>query len=604
MFGKIIDITENTVKVENKSKKIESNLLNVHVVFSEGVRRIVGEIIKLTEEVFTIHLIGELKENYFQTGILKVPSMNSGCRIIYKSELELLIGSQDYASKENFLLGNAINYEGYKVTANMNEFFSHHFAIIGNTGTGKSCGVARMIQNIFYYNNEAIPQNAHLLLFDVYGEYHKALTKMESIPGIHVKNYTTEVAQQNSEIVSIPAYFLDVDDLAILLDVKDGSLLPILEKAIKYVYIFKSTNPKSEEYKNDIIAKCILDILSSGKNPQQIRDQIISILMNYHTNTLNLESEIIQPGYTRTIRQCLNIDAQGKMNAIQYVIDYLSSFTHLTLNEQIVGNGFIYNLDDLYYALEFALLSEGTYNNQRLYEKANGLKIRLHSIINSEQKKYFEFQTPISKEQYIQEFFQTPMGEKVQIVNMNFNYVDERFAKVLTKIYSRLFFVYTANLIPRGSFPIHIILEEAHRYVNNDDDTRVIGYNIFDRITKEGRKYGVILGFITQRPSELSSTTLSQCSNFIVFRLFHPDDLKIVSSISANIDTKDLDKIKMLRPGMAMAFGSAFPLSVITKLDYPDPEPNSNNVKVSDVWFREEKEEIPLNQNNNIIYQE
>ena len=179
------------------------------------------------------------------------------------------------------------------------------------------------------------------------------------------------------------------------------------------------------------------------------------------------------------------------------------------------------------------------------------------------------------------------MGEDVQIVNMNFNYIDERFAKILTKIYSRLFFQYAANLNPRGSYPIHIILEEAHRYVNNDDDTKVLGYNIFDRITKEGRKYGVILGFITQRPSELSATALSQCSNFVVFRLFHPDDLKIVAAISANITKEDLDKLRMLRPGMAMAYGSAFPLPLIAKLDFPDPPPNSNNIKVSNIWFQE-----------------
>lgn len=587
MFGRILDIDENKIIVENKAKKIESNLLNVHVVFQEGNRRVVGEIIKITPEEFTIMLIGEIRETNFQAGILKVPSMNSSCRIIYKSELESLIGSQDYASKETFLIGNAINYEGYKVTADMNEFFSHHFAIIGNTGTGKSCGVARMIQNIFYYNNESTPRNAHLLLFDVYGEYHKALTKMSSIPGIHVKNFTTEIGTENAELVNIPAYFLDVDDLAILLDVKDNSLLPILEKAIKYVFIFKSTDPKSEEYKNDIIAKCLLDILSSGKNPTQIRDQIISILMKYHTNSINLDSEIIQPGYTRTIKQCLNIDAQGKINAIQFIVDYLNTFTRLNLDETFLGDDFIYNLDDLYYALEFALISEGTFNNQLLYERANSLKVRLHAIINSNQKQYFEFQNPIGKEEFIRELFKTPMGEDVQIVNMNFNYIDERFAKILTKIYSRLFFQYAANLNPRGSYPIHIILEEAHRYVNNDDDTKVLGYNIFDRITKEGRKYGVILGFITQRPSELSATALSQCSNFVVFRLFHPDDLKIVAAISANITREDLDKLRMLRPGMAMAYGSAFPLPLIAKLDFPDPPPNSNNIKVSNIWFQE-----------------
>lgn len=585
MFGNILDISENTITVENLSKTIETNLLNMHVVFPEGNRKIIGEIIHVTKEVFTILLLGEIRDTFFQSGILKVPSMKTSCRVIYKSELELLIGSQDYAAKNTLLIGSSVSYEGYKITVQMNSFFSNHFAILGNTGTGKSSAVARLIQNIFYYNNESIPTNAHVILFDIYGEYHQAWKKMESIPRIKTRNYTTEITDGNSELITIPPYFLDVDDLAILLDVQDRSLLTILEKTLQYVYIFKSTDPKSEEYKNDIIAKCILDILSSGKNSTQIRDQIISIMTKYNTPSLNLESEIVQPGYTRTIRQCLNIDAQGKMNAIQFIVDYLSNFTKIDLQVGLLGDNFIYNLDDIYFALEFALLSEGTFNSQTAYEKASGLKIRLHAIINSPSRKYFEITNPISKEEYVEKMFQTPMNEQAQIVNMNFDFIDDRFAKVLTKIFSRLFFQYATNKNPRGSFPIHIILEEAHRYVNNDNDAMVLGYNIFDRITKEGRKYGVIMGFITQRPSELSSTALSQCSNFITLRLFHPDDLKIVTSISSNITTRDIEKIKNLRPGTALTFGSAFPLPVITKIDLPDPTPNSSNINVTETWY-------------------
>lgn len=585
MFGNILDITENTIMIENKSETIETNLLNMHVVFPEGNRKIVGEVIKVTKETFTIFLVGEIRDTFFQSGILKVPSMTTSCRLIYKSELEMLIGSQDYASKNTLLIGSSVTYEGYKVTINMNSFFSNHFAILGNTGSGKSCAVARMIQNIFYYNNEAIPVNAHIVLFDVYGEYHNALSKMESIPGIKVRSYTTEVAQEHSEVISIPPYFLDVDDLAVLLDVQDSSLLTILEKTLQYVYIFKSTDPKSEEYKNDIIAKCLMDILSSGKNPTQIRDQIISILMKYNTPSLNLDAEIVQPGYTRTIRQCLNIDSQGKINAIQFIVDFLSNFTKVDLESGILGDTFIYDLDDIYYALEFALLSEGTFNSQTMYEKASNLKVRLHAIINSPTKRYFEIQNPVSKEEYIERLFLTPLNEQAQIVNMNFDFIDDRFAKVLTKIFSKLFFQFATNRNPRGSFPIHIILEEAHRYVNNDNDTAVLGYNIFDRITKEGRKYGVIMGFITQRPSELSPTALSQCSNFIALKLFHPEDLKIITSISANITMHDLEKIKSLRPGTALAFGNSFPLPTIVKIDMPDPTPNSSNISVTNTWF-------------------
>jgi hypothetical protein len=585
MFGSIIDISENMIIIENTSGRVETNLLNIHVVFSDVSRKVIGEIIKITKKEFTIMLLGEIRDTYFQSGIIKAPAMNSECRIIYQSELELLIGSQDYTSKNQLLIGHSVTYEGYKVTVKMNSFFSNHFAILGNTGSGKSCAVARIIQNIFYYNKEAIPVNAHLLLFDIYGEYQSALKKMANIPGIKIRNYTTEVIDGNSEVIAIPPYFLDVDDLAILLDVQDSSLLSILEKTLQYVYIFKSTDPKAEEYKNDIIAKCLMDILSSGKNSTQIRDQIISILIKYNTKTLNLNSEIAQPGYIRTLQQCLNIDAQGKINAIQFIMDFLSNFNKVDLQSGLLGDNFIYDLDDIYYALEFALLSEGTFNSQTMYDKANNLKVRLHAIINSNLKKYFEVKNSLSKEEYIRQIFLTPLNEQAQIVNMNFDFVDDRFTKILTKILSRLFFQFATNLKERGSFPIHIILEEAHRYVNHDSDTAILGYNIFDRITKEGRKYGVIMGFVTQRPSELSETVLSQCSNFISLKLFHPEDLKIISSMASNVTQNDIEKIKLLRPGTALAFGSSFPLPVITKFDLPDPTPNSSNISVSTSWF-------------------
>ena len=129
------------------------------------------------------------------------------------------------------------------------------------------------------------------------------------------------------------------------------------------------------------------------------------------------------------------------------------------------------------------------------------------------------------------------------------------------------------------------MLEEAHRYVNNDRDAEVIGYNIFDRITKEGRKYGVLMGFITQRPSELSKTALSQCSNFLVFRIFHPEDYKMIDSITSSITTEELERLKTLRRGIALVFGSAIPLPALAKLDMPDPSPLSSNVNVSNLWF-------------------
>ncbi len=589
MFGKILKIDDKLIQVENVSKTIQANIINFHVIFEEKenpTSKIVGEILGMNDEIINILLIGEIKGNFFNSGIVRYPSMKSICRIVYKQELELILGDQDFNSSGSILIGSSALYEGYNVTAKINEILTQHLAIIGNSGCGKSCGVASLIQNLFYYNIK-MPLNAHMVIFDVYGEYHSSLTKINELSGINVKYYTTrtDVDEVASEIVSIPAYFLEVDDLALLLNVNDHTLLPILEKTLQYVAIFKGAGDNATKYKNSIIAKSLLDIIGSGKSSTQLGDQIISTLNKFNTPELNLESGIVQPGYTRTLKQCLNIDANGKMGALQFIIEFLNGFV---INDVFDVNydNLIYNLDDLNNALEFALMSEGMLNNSVLFEKANDLRVRMNAILNSNQRKYFEYSgSYIEKEQFVKSMFLTANNEMAQLLNMNFNYVDERFAKILTKLYMKLFFNFATSLTDRASFPIHIILEEAHRYVQNDNDINVIGYNIFDRITKEGRKYGIIMCFITQRPSELSTTCLSQCSNFVIFRLFHPEDLKIVVSMSSNLTTQEIEKIKTLRPGSALVFGSAFRVPLMTRLNLPDPLPKSTNVNLENIWY-------------------
>lgn len=585
MFGNIIDLQDNVVVLENLKKEAETNLLNFHIVFSENDRLIVGEIIAINTETIKVLLLGEIKNNEFTPGVIKKPSFKTPARLIYKSELEMFLGSQDIGNKANLLIGKSTTYDGYYVSAKVNELLASHFSIVGNTGAGKSCGVASILQNIFYHNDEAMPTNAHIVLFDAYGEYNKAFANMNSLPNLRFKNYTTKVNFGDSDIIRIPAYFLDVDDLALLLNCTDPAQLPIIEQALKLVYIFTSEDEKTMEYKNDIIAKSLQDILASGKTPTQIRDQIVAVLAKYNTDTLNLDTIISQPGYNRTIRQCLNIDAQGKMNSVGLVIDFLQTFSKVDLEKIDTAVDFTYTLDDLYYALEFALIGEGILSSEAIFEKANQLKVRLHAIINSDSKVFFEFDQKIGKEEYIKRLFTANDGMPAQLINLNFSFIDERFAKVLTKIFARLFFNFTTSLKVRASFPIHIIIEEAHRYVQNDNDINLLGYNIFDRIAKEGRKYGVIMGLITQRPCELSTTSLSQCSNFIVFRMFHPADIEIIASISSNVSQDTLERIKTLRPGTAMAFGSAFKVPLIIKLELPNPMPESTNVDIENVWY-------------------
>ena len=181
------------------------------------------------------------------------------------------------------------------------------------------------------------------------------------------KTLTTDPGFTRSEIVKIPPYYLEVDDIALLLNVDSPSQLPIIEKALKYVYLFTEDEEKVKDMKNNIIAKAILDILTSGKSSAQIRNQVVAVLSTFYTKDINLESKIIQPGYTRTLRQCLNIDQTGKINTMQLVTEYLEGYVseELKLNRNMKPK--FYTLKDLYNAFEFALISEGVLKSDKVY---------------------------------------------------------------------------------------------------------------------------------------------------------------------------------------------------------------------------------------------
>lgn len=246
---------------------------------------------------------------------------------------------------------------------------------------------------------------------------------------------------------------------------------------------------------------------------------------------------------------------------------------------------FKYGLEDLKLALDFALLSEGALNSNKVYDESNVLKVRLHTLLNGDYARYFECERYVTRDEYIKELLMTSNGRKAQIINFNINYVDDRFAKIITKIYSKLLFDYAKNLEKRATLPFHIILEEAHRYVQNDNDVNLLGYNIFDRITKEGRKYGVLLGLISQRPSDLSETSISQCSNFLIFKMLHPRDIQYIRDMVPNITNEIVKRLRILQPGNCIGFGSAFHVPVLIRMDKPNPAPSSSSCDVSGNWF-------------------
>lgn len=594
MLGNIINIEDNNVFIKLAIDiTTQTNLINIHVIFEDGEKKIVGEIVNIGTDTAKITIVGEIENNYFLPGFTKKPSFKSSVRIITMDELALLLGDQQITNNDQIYLGRSSVYANYRINVGVNSFFSNHFAILGNTGSGKSCTVSRLLQNIFTSNNY-LPVNANIFIFDAYGEYTNAFYRVSEIsPALNYKTYTTNPTATDSELLRIPLWLLGIDDIALLLDASDPAQLSIIEKALKLVPILRKNNNLTAEneevikYRNDIVARALLDILRSGKDSSKIRDQIIAVLTTYQTKDLNLESKIVQPGYVRTLRQCLFIDKSGKMQEMELVVDFISTFIIEGLEIPEPKGDIPYTLKDLEMALDFSLISEGILKSDKVFDYANVLSVRLHTLINGDYAHFFEYNEMIDRGSFIAKLLTTADGRKAQIVNFNINYVNDRMAKTLTKIISKMLFDFATESKERGTIPFHILIEEAHRYVQMDRDQQLLGYNIFDRITKEGRKYGVILGLITQRPSELSDTSISQCSNFIILRTLHPKDLAYIKQMVPNVSEEIIAQLKTLQPGNAIAFGTAFKVPLNVKIDKPNPEPLSSNSNIAKIWYGE-----------------
>ena len=581
MFGKIVSVSNNMAYLENTMRENESSdIMNVHVVFEAEGQKILGEVNDINSKEISIRFLGEFVNGRYITGVIRKPLLSSTIRLINDLELEQLVGKND---DKSFLIGSSAIYTGKRVCADINTFFSNHMAIFGNSGAGKSWGVARLVQNVFS-NPNFLATNANLFFFDAYGEYKSAFSKLHEINSAYsYKFITTNIKDPDDCPLQIPLHLLSLDDFTLLLQASNHSQLPIIERTIRLAKIFSQNDDIANRYKNHLIAKALLAVLFSNQTTANKKNEIFTIIEACSTLEFNFNSTVKGLGYTRNFSECFEIDSNGNFGESVLVTEYILSFINDDLESTEEPLEPYYTIKDYSKALEFTLISEGFQNNKTLFDDAIILKVRLNSIINSRVQSYFTYPEYITLDEYIKMLL-LKNGQRAQIININLEDIDDTYAKCIVKILSRFFFEFSKSREERASVPFHIFLEEAHRYVQKDTDTFLIGYNIFDRIAKEGRKYGVLLNIISQRPVEISDTVISQMSNFLIFKMTHPLDLEYIEKMLPNISSDVIEKQKSLQPGSCVGFGSAFKLSMIMRMDPPNPGPQSQNCDVNTRW--------------------
>lgn len=582
MFGKIKYISDNTAVVELvKEGNVIANLMNLHVVFESGESRLLGEVKNVDEDTVKIELLGEFQGERFIAGTIKKPTLSSTLRVISPDELNVIMGKD---AIENLYIGKSPLYDNRDIFAPINDLFSNHLAIFGNSGSGKSCSVSRIIQNI-YKNKNFLTYNANMVIFDAYGEYKNAFKNLNEInPNYQYKFLTTNPTEATDMLLQIPIFLLTNDDIALLLDADNHAQITIIDRMMKLAKMFSQNSIDIEKLKNHLIAKAIQSVLFSNQSASGKKNDIFTIVNSCSTNAFNMNAVIQGIGYTRIFSECFKIDSKGEFGESVLINEYIAKNLDDTIEARIeTPKNAFFNLHDLEKALNFTLIGEGFLNNRIMQDSAIILKVRLHSLINSRNATYFDIKQYITLEQYISSLILLN-NKRSQIVNINLEDIDDNLAKVIVKIISKMIFDFSKTRKVRASIPFHLIIEEAHRYVVSDNDKFLLGYNIFERIAKEGRKYGVIINLISQRPVDISETVVAQISNFLVLKMTHPKDLEYIEKMLPNVSSDIIEKLNSLQPGTLVSFGQGFKIPLLIKMDMPDPVPYSSNCNVLERW--------------------
>lgn len=155
---------------------------------------------------------------------------------------------------------------------------------------------------------------------------------------------------------------------------------------------------------------------------------------------------------------------------------------------------------------------------------------------------------------------------------------------ITVAVLTRLLFDLNFWTPPKQRHPLLLVFEEAHNYIPRIEKGRNFARAAVERVAKEGRKYGVSAMIVSQRPSELSETVLSQCNSFVVMRLSNPEDQKYVSKVVGDHFAGVIQMLPVLRPGEAFIIGDSVLMPMRTLVQFPNPSPQSANLDFFQAW--------------------
>ena len=600
-------------------------------------------------------MIGTIQgNNTYLQGVYNYPILDNPVWYIVKDDLDKIFDTKEDSDtidfeKDYFLpIGTSPAFSDYKIKINPDRFFGKHAAILGNTGSGKSCTVSSIIQTLFRFpfpvqrkdengENELRTknlENAHFIIFDTNGEYKKAF-------GFDENNPYTEKSIVNSFYIDkdgmkIPYWFMNFDDFDYLFEPSSGTQTPLLKSALGLAK--ERTEESIMQGIDSYIEKGIMSLLDAslddikkkkckseyGNWNWQQNNQIKQL-----SDTISITDGVLGEIKTILLRISQNNTITEETKAIielraKYE-DYLTSKnSKKVIQEKNIDLPIHFSFKELLSRHFDDAIEQSEQSNNKLREYASTLKLRMQSYFNDERiasplllkheekienglAKFLAFvlsdfykifsseDNDLFSDYYKKLLPSLEEGNTNQITIIDMSLLPYEVLETITGLVGRLILEFTSRISPRGSFPIVIVLEEAQNYIPeiNRKDRTSISKKVFERIAREGRKYGISLIVSSQRPSELSKTVLSQCNSFVIHRLQNPEDQKYVRQLVSAANEDILAQLPILPQQHAIIMGDAVRTPVQVRLNNANPKPDSENPKFISKWLRKSDINIP-----------
>ncbi len=482
-----------------------------------------------------VELAGEATGDHFERGLSQHPNVDDAVHLVTQKDLRRIYGG---AEEDQIEIGTLSSAENIVVRLSLDALVTRHSAIVGSTGSGKSTTVASLLRSVVRTAENVAASGARILLLDVHGEYSAAL-------GDLAKTFSASPSP-GEEPLFVPYWALEA-----------GELLDFVAGGLSDNHLIAFTDKIQELKENRLNAGAL-----PGLDPQSLTvdSPVPFSLKKLWYDLINFETAT----FTGPQRDQPALEAAGDPATLTppHYTPHAMGAAGPFLNQAAKGirrqlNLLRSRLLDRRYDF---ILHPGPWEPDLAGQTAQDLDTLLAGWLGHDR--------PIT----ILDLSGVPSSVLVRLIG-----------SILRIVYEALY--WSREKTEGGVLrPLLVVMEEAHRYVSPDSGN--VAADVVKRIAKEGRKYGVGAMLVSQRPSEIDETILSQCGTLIALRLSNPADRGRVKGALPDNLSGLMDLLPVLRTGETIISGEAARLPVRCRVSLPpaDRLPRSSDPEVSAAW--------------------